>query len=396
MAMDGEDVGWRRGMKINEILEMLKGPLWQSRWSPGTLMGATPPATFVGESGYPRVSVGSILPQNEGQLPIYEDPRLWLDMTVDEIVRLRTYAVLPLKRAPVAPISDRDVEMFQQMTMGDGPVDTELKVGRVVRRSPIFNGYFAPVGTSIEALKVLRMANPKVPRPIEKVAGDRDMKASDGAIALYNSGVSIYRIQNLLSIGLVGRKRRLVPTKWGITATDSIIGDALLEHIRDLPKIDGYLVSHGYFLGNRFVVILTPDNWQFEMLESWLPFFGRQNTDANIAADHEGYFGRTTYASNIEGAYYAARQAVLERLKDIGRQAGCIALMEVDRNWSSSLGVWRVREGIRRALQQFTSYDELESARSAALGLMSTKKDNWLRSSLFLARRQLDITQFLA
>ncbi|MDG7044616.1 MAG: hypothetical protein JRN19_05250 [Nitrososphaerota archaeon] len=396
MVMGVEGNGWRGGMKINEILEMLKEPLWQRRWSPGTLAGTTPPATFVGESGYPRVSVGSALPQHERQLSIYEDPRSWLDMTIDEIVALRTYAVLPVKRAKVAPIGDRDIELFQQMTMGDSPVDTELKVGKIVRRSPVFNGYYAPVGTSIEALKVLYMANPKVPRPIEKVAGDRDMKASDGALALYNSDISIYKIQNLLSIGLIGRKRRLVPTKWGITATDSMIGDALLDLIRDFPRIDRYLVSHGYFLGNRFVVILTPDNWQFEMLESWLPFFGRQNTDTTIAADHEGYFGRSAYASNIEGAYYAARLAILEYLRRIRKQAGGIVLMEVDRNWTTSLGVWRVREGIRRALQQFTTYDELDSAKNAALCLMSTKKDNWIRSSLFLTKRQLDITQFLS
>ncbi|MDG7042214.1 MAG: hypothetical protein JRN22_04115, partial [Nitrososphaerota archaeon] len=91
-----------------------------------------------------------------------------------------------------------------------------------------------------------------------------------------------------------------------------------------------------------------------------------------------------------------ARLAILEYLRRIRKQAGGIVLMEVDRNWTTSLGVWRVREGIRRALQQFTTYDELDSAKNAALCLMSTKKDNWIRSSLLLTKRQLDITQFLS
>jgi hypothetical protein len=68
-----------------------------------------------------------------------------------------------------------------------------------------------------------------------------------------------------------------------------------------------------------------------------------------MIGDHEGYRGRTTYAS-IGGCYYAARLATSEALLRLGRQAGVVVLREVHPGEILPLGVWNVREHVRAAL----------------------------------------------
>ena len=64
------------------------------------------------------------------------------------------------------------------------------------------------------------------------------------------------------------------------------------------------------------------------------------------------FFGRKKYAENTVGGYYAARIAVLEQLRIIKKQSSVLALRFVDPNeYIAPLGVWVVREAVRRALK---------------------------------------------
>ena len=67
--------------------------------------------------------------------------------------------------------------------------------------------------------------------------------------------------------------------------------------------------------------------------------------------DHEGYEGRSTYAS-IGGCYYAARLAVGEALLREGRQAASVILRETHPGYIMPIGVWNVREHVREALRK--------------------------------------------
>ena len=49
------------------------------------------------------------------------------------------------------------------------------------------------------------------------------MLANEAVLNLYDAGVEISKIQKCFSIGMMGKKRKLTPTKWSITATDDII-----------------------------------------------------------------------------------------------------------------------------------------------------------------------------
>ena len=67
--------------------------------------------------------------------------------------------------------------------------------------------------------------------------------------------------------------------------------------------------------------------------------------------DHEGFEGRTTYAS-IGGCYYAARLAIGESLERERRQAATVILRETHPGYIMPVGVWNVREHVRAALRQ--------------------------------------------
>jgi hypothetical protein len=66
--------------------------------------------------------------------------------------------------------------------------------------------------------------------------------------------------------------------------------------------------------------------------------------------DYEFYEGRKKYASNITGAYYAARKEVCEYLYRIGRQARVLIFREVRGGYVVPLGVWVIRETVKNAM----------------------------------------------
>jgi hypothetical protein len=71
----------------------------------------------------------------------------------------------------------------------------------------------------------------------------------------------------------------------------------------------------------------------------------------DVGGDSEGYSGRTTYPS-IGGCYYASRLATVEFLDRIRRQAKALVLREIHPQFPLPLGVWFVRECVRRMFNQ--------------------------------------------
>jgi hypothetical protein len=79
--------------------------------------------------------------------------------------------------------------------------------------------------------------------------------------------------------------------------------------------------------------------------------------------DFETYYGRKSYAMDTAGGYYAARFSILQHLKSIKRQSTVIALRLVTDDYWAPLGVWVVREAVKKAMLskplKFNSRDEL-------------------------------------
>src|SRR5205807_6580408 len=101
---------------------------------------------------------------------------------------------------------------------------------------------------------------------IEKAFSDADLVADDPILEVYRNGVLVTRIQRACSLGMFGdnKRRKLVPTRWSITAVDSNLSLRLMARLRQHPLIDDYRVYKYAYLDNTYVGILTPESWRLE------------------------------------------------------------------------------------------------------------------------------------
>ncbi len=121
--------------------------------------------------------------------------------------------------------------------------------------------------------------------------------------------------------------------------------------------------------------------------------------DASIISDFELEKGRKKYASNITGAYYAARMEVEKFLMKIRHQARVIVFREIMGGYLVPLGVWVIRETVRNILAQgfqnplFREHETLGDALSL-LNEFSVPRPYWIKASNLLpyikTQRSLD------
>jgi len=189
----------------------------------------------------------------------------------------------------------------------------------------------------------------------------------------------------------LGQKRKLVPTKWSITATDDIISKSIVEEILENSLIDTCKIFSYEHLGNIFSVVLFPHRWIFEMVEAWysngILGFGSDNEDAR-GINHQ---------PNIAGAYFAAKLGVSEYLLKNKIQSGVLIFREIRPEYAIPVGVWQVREGIREAMKQ---KPKITSDFNYALQLAATKtsitKKEWIANgSMTNMVRQKTLSDFV-
>lgn len=198
-------------------------------------------------------------------------------------------------------------------------------------------------GFFYENFKIIN--NIKVSKPIDKITKDNQMKAKDAIIELYKKTEDVYKIEQLLSMGLLGLKkdRVFVPTKWSITSIDEILSKEYFNSVENNKSIDNINYYSYEFNKNKFHIFLIPGNWSFEMIE--------KIEDNIIAYDFEINKLKKDYAYNVTGAYYATRQVILKKLKEKNLCSKVIVLRDINKEYHSK-GVWVVREGVRETLKQ--------------------------------------------
>ncbi|MFX1596327.1 MAG: hypothetical protein ACFFBK_09710, partial [Promethearchaeota archaeon] len=255
----------------------------------------------------------------------------------------------------------RFLETSQELSMAARPVDTETKLQKMNLRMMMDN-HALPIGPSGMTEKIEITENTKVHPQVDYCVSDTDLKASEAVSQyLYFKGnVPESTIERVFSAGLLGEseKRRIVPTRWSITAVDDIISKALIKEIKKFPEINDYQIFEATYLDNHFKILLFPGKFIYEMNECWAPnTLWNVSLDGNIhnlkpqiMTDFEFYHGRKSYASNITGAYYAARKSVCEYLYKIKRQARVLIFREVSGGYVVPLGVWVIRETVNNAM----------------------------------------------
>jgi len=360
------------------------------------LFGASPPSAFVGSWGYPRVLVGPLVPPVRDQdTSILDASESWLQYDVAEILRFRLSLVRGKTPRRVVSAAEPDALLatIQEEAMASKPVDTEMWLEKMPALVSPFSARAPPSGPSANIRKVELAGNPSVPRRVDDLVSDTDLRAGEAIPDLYDHGVTQSHITRIFSVGLLGVKerRKLVPTEWSITAVDDILGKSLLGDVRGFPWISDLEVYSASGLANTVAILLFPRAFMFEGLEAW-----NLESDPTPIHDHELAKGRTKYPDQIGGAYHATKLPVLEHLASCRRQAGAIVFMEVHEGWVP-LGVFRYRELARAALgrppARFATLDEAEKELGRRLTL---PMENWWRASVLrrYLRSQRRITAY--
>ncbi|MDX1596178.1 MAG: Nre family DNA repair protein [Nitrosopumilaceae archaeon] len=364
---NSQDIRKAIEIKWNEYLSKY-GNLFSSK----DIAGSSPPSVFVGSYAYPKVNVGPMIPPVHGDTMMLDSPELWSGKSLEEIINYRLNLVRGIQKISVNNPSGRYIENIQELAMANKPTDSELTFHKSTEPRTLIDGFSAPFGP-VGEIKTARFSNSTSNKQIEKAYYDKDLLAQDAVLKLYNSGIEISKIQKCFSIGMFGKKRKLVPTKWSITATDDIISKQLIDQCLDYPIIDSYQIFFFEHLGNLFSVILFPHMWIFEMIEAWY-----SNGVLGFGSDHEDARG-IDHPPKIAGAYFAAKLAIGEYLAKNKIQSGVLILREIRPEYAIPVGVWQVREGIRSALNQKPKIsDSLESALTYACSKLSISKNEWL------------------
>jgi len=355
--------------------------------------GSSPPGAFVGRVGYPHVYVGPLIPPEKGDTSILDMPELWMGKSIQDIIDYRFSLIRGKSLIEVHEAQDpgRYLLDLHDLALSSSSVDVNAKFKKKPRMAVALSEETQPYGPSA-IIQNLQITPTSGEQKLEAVYYDGDLLAADGMVELYREGVEVSRIQRILSLGMLGvdDQRKVVPTRWSITAVDDTLSKSLLRRVRHYPTVDKHLVYKYEYLDNWYTAILSPRTWAFEWIEAWFPGTAWNETGSvpALMGDHEPFEGRTTYAS-VGGCYYSTRLAVAEALDKMGRQASALVLREIRPGYVLPVGVWNVRESVRAALKtRPTAFDDFQQAlRFACMGFV-IKPEVWLKSS-HLIREEL-------
>ena len=331
----------------------------------------SPPSIFVGSGlKYPLVNVGILSPlARDENAWLYDDAKYWAENNfgIGDVVKLRDSLLNSRFTSKVsdARLNSKFVEIAKEIALSSRPVDVEIELKSRLRFEKEKDKILTPQGLKAPLKSARITENVKIDQKVDKVVND-EIKAAEGIEFLYKNNFSEYTLSKILSVGVLGLKKdkKLVPTRWSITATDDMISKALLERVRGYKWIEDHQLFFGEFLGNQYAIMMFPDVWSFELFELYFPGSSWNPTaEVKASTDMETYDGRKEYAFNTAGGYYATRLPIIEYLNSINRQANVIAVRLETPSYWAALGVWVVRESVRKALNnkvmKFSSKEEM-------------------------------------
>jgi len=347
-------------------------------------------SVFIGWKNYPNVFAGPMTAIDEDAKDILKPPSSWYGLGFDDIVFMRSRLV---RGRQTRPVKDRTrfTEKIQELALSVSPVDVES----LYRKKPSYSLTFSPIHQPVGAtgdLKRMRITeNPVIPRRVDKIVSD-DLRSNAQVTSLFDKNMDVYYLTNVLSSGALGmgQDKKMVPTRWSITAVDDMLAKHMMERIRDHPHIKDISVVSNEYLGNHFEILLIPGAWEFELFEAWSPgsFWGGDGYD--VVAESESYGGRTKYAYNEGGGYYAGRFSVCEALDRMRKSARAVVFREIYDTYVMPVGVWEVRENVRVAMEKKpVRFDTVSDALRDIGTRLKVPMDDYLKKSQILPQSRL-------
>ncbi len=342
------------------------------------------PSVFIGSYGYPDVVTGPLLIDDN------DHPPDWINgqYSIEDIVAVRSRTIRGRSKE-IGHITE-----LQEIALSSKPLPVDVDFTKPISFRLTFDGIMAPVGLSGELKDLQVLENAHVARAVDKVTSDTDLKAVEALDYLYGSGIDTYKMTSLLSSGLLGKRRRVTPTRWAITAVDDMISKKLAVSIRKNSSTDTISIFSHELYGNLIIFILIPGEWKFEMIEIWSRNALWNGENDFIVADRER--GIKKNYSPITGAYYSARLAVTEYLSPRHISGTVIVIRRISSEYWAPLGTWVIREVSRLAMKKMPvtceNVKQAEEIVSSILGY-----DDWRIHSQYLSdlTRQKKITDFI-
>jgi hypothetical protein len=351
-----------------------------------SIAGSSPPSVFIGRFGYPKVFIGPLVPPVMGDTSLMDLPEQWPGMTIEDIVSMRMQLVRGMHRVEVTNVDNggRLVDDTRELALGSISASMEAEFLRRPTGRLTFDTEVQPFGPSAP-LRNMNLGNIKIDHRVDRAYSDTDLKAADAIVHLYGNEIMVSRIQKAFSVGAfgIGKRRRFVPTRWSITAVDDILGKSLLERTRNAPLINEFEVYETEELDNRWQILMMPCSWRYELIEAWYPrsVWNPYGEGIVLFSDYEFYKPRRKYAK-IGGCYYSARLAVNENLTARNRQAGVVIFREAHPGYIMPVGVWNVRENVRKAVRgQPKKFDTLSRALDHISKKMAIPMKRWINTS---------------
>ena len=350
--------------------------------------GKSAPELFVGRIGYPYINAGILTPQDNDNISNFPSAEEWSsnNFSVANVLRLRGQLIYGKAKTHIKG-TDKIKQITQELALSSEPVSTEIFLKKKPTLQFTIDKVFQPMTNPAPIKKAILEENPSVPKKVDYLINDTDVKSVTALNELYKSNIKIDHLQKLLSIGLLGKKaaRRMVPTRWSITATDDTISKEHLKKIRYFSHANQITLYSGNYLGNYIEALILPGMFSFEAIEAWQQgstYHHEENMGESensfpqvpspksqiprateLTADYEAFNGRKSYAYNVTGGYYAMRLPLTQHLLKIKRQASILMFREIRPEYYAPLGVGIVRETARRTFQNPPKhFDTVEEA----------------------------------
>lgn len=327
--------------------------------------GSSPPEVFIGRYNYPFVNVGILSPNQLGNTEIMSSQELWHKnkFSIPQILELRNKLILGRKQSNIKKAIETNKTRFlstlQEVAMTSKSIATEFKLSKGIQMHNEKENHIPQIRRAASVDSVKLEENPIIERKIDYLTNDTDAKSQTAILELDKSKISTSVIIKILSAGLLGlgSNRKLVPTRWAITAVDDTISKEKLKKIKYNPEISEILVFTAEYIGNHYEFLLLPDKFNFEVIEI------NKNNPESSWHDYESFFGRKNYASSVTGAYYANRLALSEYLEKAQKQASCVVFREINEEYTQSMGVGVLRQISREAFNnQPEKFNTLQEA----------------------------------
>ena len=357
--------------------------------------GSSPPEIFIGRWNYPNVYAGILSPDEIGDTEILSSAELWHrnKLSIPEILNFRNKLVYGRKQSNIKQNQTNPfLSVLKEIAMAYKSVSTEFKLKKPITKNLEHDKKVPLIQNAADVERVRLQENPKIKPKVDYLVNDTSAKAVSSILELDKAGIETSSITKLLSAGLLGLKtnRKLVPTRWSITAVDDTLSKEKLKRIKLMPEISEIQLFNAEYLGNHYEFLLLPDKFSFEVIETSL-------SSGGFWHDYEFFSGRKKYADDVTGAYYANRLALSEYLEKIRRQAYCIVFREVRQEYSVPLGVGILRQISREAFSKPSEkFPSVQDALKAAQKRLRQPITNFTEKSILLKNygKQKKITQF--